>query len=101
MHRPLRANVPPRVLLILAFAAILLGVAYQPTVPMLAGGLAAMGAILLVGAPSGAIGTWALHRVLDTALGCALALASTYLLWPRDEAEADGAGGAPDSETVR
>lgn len=28
------------------------------------------------------------------ALGCALALTSMYLLWPRDKPDADGAGSA-------
>ncbi len=45
-------------------------------------------------APSGAIGVWAAHRLLDTALGCALALASMYLLWPKDKPDVDGAGSA-------
>jgi hypothetical protein len=38
---------------------------------------------------AGVIVIWAGRRLLDTVLGCALALLATYLLWPRDdEAEA-------------
>ncbi|GAG15636.1 unnamed protein product, partial [marine sediment metagenome] len=76
---------PASTALVFALAALLLGIAYSPTYPLVAGGLTAMGAILLVGSPAGEIGSWALHRLLDTALGCALALASMYLLWPRDK----------------
>lgn len=82
---------PESAALVFALAALLLGIAYSPTYPLVAGGLTAMGAILLVGAPAGEIGTWALHRLLDTALGCALALASMYLLWPRDKPDVDDA----------
>ena len=81
-------------LLILAVVAILFGVTFRRTYPFVAGGLTAAGAILLVGAPSGAIGVWAEHRLLDTALGCALALASMYLLWPKDKPDVGGAGSA-------
>ena len=81
-------------LLILGVVAILFGVTFRHTYPFVAGGLTAAGAILLVGAPSGAIGVWAAHRLLDTALGCALALASMYLLWPKDKPDVDGAGSA-------
>jgi uncharacterized membrane protein YccC len=77
--------VPTSGLLALALVALLVGVAYTPTYPLIAGGLTAMGAVLLAGAPSGAIGTWAQHRLLDTAIGCALALGCMYLLWPRDK----------------
>jgi len=38
--------------------------------------------------PSGTVGEWAQHRLLDTVLGCGLALASMYLLWPRDTPDA-------------
>ena len=40
------------------------------------------------------IGVWAVPRLLDTALGCALALASPYLLWPKDKPDVDGSGSA-------
>lgn len=83
--------VPVAGLLTLAFVALLVGIDYSPRYPLLAGGLTAMGAVLLAGAPSGAIGTWAEHRLLDTLLGCALALGSMYLLWPRDKPDVPGA----------
>lgn len=54
-----------------------------------AGAATATGAILLVGAPSGEIGTWAVRRLADTVIGSAVALAATFLLWPRDVAEDD------------
>lgn len=82
--------VPEGILLYAAFLLVLLGVAYNPTYPLLAGGLTAMGAILLVGAPTGRIADWAGHRLLDTAIGCALALVSMYVLWPRDRPTDDG-----------
>jgi uncharacterized membrane protein YccC len=39
----------------------------------------------MAGAPTGAIGTWSTHRLLDTLVGCAIALVANYLLWPRDK----------------
>lgn len=66
---------------------LILGVAYQPTYPVLSGAASAAGAVLLVGAPAAAVGTWAGHRLLDTLVGCALALVPMYLLWPRDPVE--------------
>jgi uncharacterized membrane protein YccC len=47
-------------------------------------GSTAIGSILMAGAPTGAIGTWSTHRLLDTLVGCAIALVANYLLWPRD-----------------
>lgn len=92
---------PESVGLVFSLVALLLGVAYSPKYPLVAGGLTAMGAILLVGAPTDEIGTWALHRLLDTALGCGLALGSMYLLWPRDKPDVDdAAGGEPSAETA-
>jgi len=38
----------------------------------------------MAGAPTGAIGTWSTHRLLDTVVGCAIALVANYLFWPRD-----------------
>ena len=84
---------PAAALLVIAMVALLIGVVYNPTYPLIAGGLTAMGAVLLVGTPAGAIGTWAQHRLLDTAIGCALALGSMYLLWPRDKPEVPDPGG--------
>ena len=40
--------------------------------------------ILMAGAPTGDVTAWAGHRLLDVALGCAIALVATYLLWPSD-----------------
>ncbi len=85
---PLALAVPHRALLWLAVAALVLGLAYQPSYPVTAGALTALGAVLLAGAPSGRITAWAAHRVVDTLGGCALALAGTYLLWPRDPSDA-------------
>jgi uncharacterized membrane protein YccC len=56
----------------------------SPAYPIVGGGLTTIGSVLLAGAPTGAVGDWAGRRVLDTLLGCAIALLSTYLLWPRD-----------------
>ena len=52
---------------------------------MFGGGLTTIGSVLLAGAPTGAIGDCAGRRVLDTAIGCAIALVATYLLCPRDD----------------
>lgn len=58
--------VTTEILAALALVALLIEVVYQHRYPMLGGGLTAMGAILLAGAPIGAIGVWATHRVVDT-----------------------------------
>ena len=87
--------VPDTWLVALGVAAVLLSIALSPPYPIVAGGLGAMGAVVLVGAPAGDIGSWAGHRLLDTLIGCGLALAAMYLLWPRDKAD-DGA--EPDGE---
>ena len=90
---------PNSALLSIALVALLVGILYSPTYPLVAGGLTAMGAILLVGAPSGSIGEWAGHRLLDTVIGCTLALGSTYLLWPRDKPDVEDSGGASGRDT--
>jgi hypothetical protein len=64
------------------------GIGLGPAYPVFGGGLTTVGSVLLAGAPTGAIGNWAGRRVLDTVIGCAIALVATYLLWPSDE-EAD------------
>ncbi len=79
------------VLFTLAVLFLLVGIAYAPTYPVQAGALSAMAAVLLVAGPAGDLGAWAWHRLFDTLLGCAMALASMYLLWPRDK---------PDDATV-
>ncbi|WP_406097268.1 FUSC family protein [Kitasatospora purpeofusca] len=81
--------VPHQVLFTAAFVLLFLGITYTKTYPVPAGALTAMGAILLAGTPTGAIGHWAGHRLLDTVVGCALALAATYLLWPHDKPDDD------------
>jgi hypothetical protein len=65
---------------VILFAGIGLSPAYQ----LIGGGLTTMGSVLLAGAPTGAVGNWAERRLVDTAVGCAVALIATYLLWPRD-----------------
>lgn len=77
------------VLFTIAVLFLLIGIAYKRTYPLQAGALSAMGAILLVAGPTGNLETWAEHRVFDTVLGCAMALASMYLLWPRDKPDDD------------
>lgn len=72
-----------------AIVAVLVGMAYANRYPLPASSATTMGAILLAAAPTGAIGTWATHRLVDTMIGCGLALAATYLLWPRDLSAAD------------
>ena len=77
------------VLFTAAILFVLVGIAYKPTYPVQAGALSAMGAELLVAGPAGDLGAWAAHRLFDTLLGCAMALASMYLLWPRDKPDDD------------
>lgn len=74
-----------------AIMLVFVGLLYGDRYPLPAGVATTMGTILFAGAPSGAIGTWATHRLLDTALGCGLAIAATFLLWPRDAPDADPA----------
>jgi hypothetical protein len=72
--------------LLFSFGIVILfaGVGLSPPYPMIGGGLTSIGSILMAGAPTGAIGTWSTHRLLDTVVGCAIALVANYLLWPRD-----------------
>ena len=78
--------VPDRVLFWLGIAFLVVGMVYAPVLPLIAGSASAMGAVILVGAPSGAVATWAGHRLIDTAVGCAIALIALYGLWPSDRA---------------
>jgi hypothetical protein len=48
------------------------------------GGLATIGSVLRPAARPPARSATR-RRVLDTAIGCAIALVATYLLWPRDD----------------
>jgi MFS family permease len=72
--------------ILFSFGVVILfaGVGLGPPYPIVGGGLTAIGSILMAGAPTGAIGTWSTHRLLDTVVGCAIALLANYLLWPRD-----------------
>jgi uncharacterized membrane protein YccC len=80
--------VPDRVLFSLGVVILFGGIGLSPPYPIVGGGLTSIGSILLAGAPTGDLTSWAGHRLLDTILGCAIAVAATYLLWPRDrEAE--------------
>jgi hypothetical protein len=76
--------VPDDVLFSWGIVVLFAGIGLSPAYPMIGGGLTTIGSILLAGAPTGAIGTWSTHRLLDTVVGCAVALIATYLLWPRD-----------------
>jgi len=88
--------IPNRVLFSLGLVIILVGIGLSPPYPIVGGALTTMGSILLAGAPTGAIAEWTGRRLLDTLLGCAIGLAATYLLWPRDrETEAEDAVPAP------
>jgi uncharacterized membrane protein YccC len=81
--------IPDRVLFSLGIAILFAGIGLSPTYPVLANGLTSMGSILLAGAPTGDVTGWAGHRLVDTTLGCAIALLATYLLWPRDRETAE------------
>jgi len=72
--------------LLFSFGIVILfiGIGLGPPYPIISGGLTSIGSILIAGAPTGAIGTWSTHRLLDTIVGCAIALTANYLLWPRD-----------------
>jgi hypothetical protein len=76
--------VPDRVLFSLGLAILFVGIGLSPPYPIIGNGLTSMGSILLAGAPTGDVTGWAGHRLIDTALGCAIALLALYLLWPRD-----------------
>ena len=76
--------VPDRVLFSLGVVILFTGVGLSPPYPIVAGALTTIGSVLLAGAPTGDATSWAGHRLLDTIVGCAVALVATYLLWPRD-----------------
>jgi MFS family permease len=76
--------VPDRVLFSFGMVILLSGVGLSPPYPVIAGGPPRSARSLMAGAPAGAVGNWAERRLLDTLLGCAVALVATYLLWPRD-----------------
>jgi fusaric acid resistance family protein len=76
--------VPDKVLFSLGVVILFTGIGLSPPYPIVGGGLTSIGSILLAGAPTGDVTGWAGHRLLDTILGCAIAVAAMYLLWPRD-----------------
>lgn len=76
--------VPDRLLFSLGVVILFAGIGLSPPYPLIGSGLTTMGSVLLAGAPTGAVGNWAERRLLDTAVGCAVALVATYLFWPRD-----------------
>jgi uncharacterized membrane protein YccC len=79
---------PNEVLFSFGIVILLAGIGVSPPYPIVGGGLTSIGSILMAGAPTGAIGTWSTHRLLDTVVGCTVALVANYLFWPRDR-EAD------------
>ena len=87
---------PPLALAALAAAALLTGVACQERLPVVGSALNALGAIMMVGLPSGAVTEWAAHRLVDTLIGAAIAVAAVVLLWPRDAPTPDRAISGPD-----
>ena len=76
--------IPDRVLFSFGIVILFAGIGLSPAYPVVGGGLTTIGSVLLAGAPTGGVGNWAERRLLDTALGCAIALVATYLFWPRD-----------------
>ncbi len=76
--------VPDRVLFSFGLVILFAGIGYSPPYPIVGGGLTTIGSILMAGAPTGDIAGWAGRRVIDTLVGCAIALLFTYLLWPQD-----------------
>lgn len=83
--------VPVPVLVVAAGAFLILGIAYADRYPLAGTGLMSIAVVVMTGAPSGDIESWALHRLVDTLLGCLLAVAATLVLWPRDPAARPGA----------
>jgi hypothetical protein len=76
--------VPDRLLFSLGIVILFAGIGLSPPYPIVGGGLTALGSILLAGAPTADVWSWAGNRLIDTVVGCAIALVATYLLWPRD-----------------
>jgi uncharacterized membrane protein YccC len=77
--------VPDRVLFSFGVVILFSGIGLGPPYPLIGGGLTTIRSVLLAGAPTGEVASWAERRLLDTVVGCAVALAATYLLWPRDD----------------
>ena len=79
--------VPDRLLFSLGVVILFSGIGLSPPYPIVGGGLTTIGSILMAGAPTGDVTSWAGNRLVDTVIGCAIALAATYLLGPRDREE--------------
>jgi uncharacterized membrane protein YccC len=77
--------VPDRVFFSFGIVILFAGIGLSPPFPNVGGGLRSIGSILMAGAPTGAFGKWAERRLVDTVVGCAVALVATYSLWPRDK----------------
>ncbi|MDY7103541.1 MAG: FUSC family protein, partial [Actinomycetota bacterium] len=79
---------------LLALAAVLLlgGLVYAGRYPLAGTVAMTVAVIVFAAAPDGRLDDWAAHRLVDTLIGCALALAALALLWPGDP---DAAPGAP------
>jgi hypothetical protein len=86
---------PTPVLAAIAISALLVGIACQERYAVVGAALSSLGAIMTVGLPSGAVTAWAAHRLIDTLIGSAIALAAVLLLWPRDTPTQDPALAAP------
>ncbi|MCV2394261.1 FUSC family protein [Actinotalea sp. M2MS4P-6] len=86
---PVSALVPPLVLVAVAGVLVVVGFVVKPALPMIATVATTAGAVIAVGAPAGRIGDLAWVRLLDTVVGAAIAIAFTYLLWPRDRPDED------------
>jgi hypothetical protein len=80
---------PDRLLFSLGVVILFAGIGLSPAYLMVGGGLTSIGSILMAGAPTGDVFGWAGNRLLDTIIGCAIALVATYLLWPRDREETE------------
>jgi len=88
--------VPEKVLFSFGVVILFSGIGLAPAYALVGGALTTIGSVLMAGAPTGAIGDWAGRRLIDTIVGCAIALFFTYLLWPRDdESEETAAVPAP------
>ncbi len=98
---PLSALLPVVVLVAGAVPLTLLGLAYKPRYPLMADAVLAMGAIILVGAPAGAITDYAALRLVDTVAGAGIALGFAYLLWPKDPPDQGPQGATETEQDVR
>lgn len=96
---PLSDLLPTAALVVGAVPLVLVGSAYKARYPVQGDAAIAMGAIIMIGAPAGAIADFAARRLLDTVVGAAIALASMYLLWPRDHPDGGAVEGPQEAVT--